>query len=113
MKYFSNVTDATTGITTQVDWTQEQIDAYLLDANEVPNEVSMRQARLALFQNGLLSTVQSSIDAMPDPEKTVSQITWDYATSVYRNATLVTQLASQLGLTDTDLDNLFILAATL
>ena len=79
----------------------------------IPTQVSMRQARLALFQDGLLDQVQSAIDAMAEPAKTTTQISWDYATVVNRDDDLVVQLSAQLGLTSEDLDALFTLAATL
>lgn len=81
--------------------------------DELPTEVSMRQARLALFQQGLLGHVQATIDALPEPNKTVTQISWDYATVVNRDDELVAALSAQLGLTSEALDALFTLAATL
>ena len=79
----------------------------------IPTEVSMRQARLALFQQGKLSLIQPLIDAMTDPQKTATQISWDYATIVKRDDDLVKALSVQLGLSDADLDALFTLASTL
>lgn len=78
-----------------------------------PTSVSMRQARLALFQQGKLSQVQPLIDAMTEPAKTETQISWDYATTVQRDDDMVVQLAAAMGLTSADLDALFTLAATL
>jgi hypothetical protein len=79
----------------------------------IPDTVSMRQARLALFQQGKLSLIQPLIDAMSDPAKTTTQISWDYATVVNRDDDLVVQLSAAMGLTSADLDTLFTLAATL
>ena len=79
----------------------------------VPTEVSMRQARLALFQQGLLANVQPTIDGLVEPTKTVTQISWDYATVVKRDDDLVLQLASALGIGSSALDELFTLASTL
>lgn len=74
-----------------------------------PSVVSMRQARLALLQVGLLSQVDAAVAAGGEADK----ITWEYATEVQRGDSLVQNLASGLGLTDKDLDNLFLLASTL
>ena len=74
-----------------------------------PTVVSMRQARLALLQAGLLATVDAAVAAGGDADK----ITWEYATEVDRNSPLVTNMALALNLTEQDLDNLFTLAATL
>jgi hypothetical protein len=75
----------------------------------IPNVVSMRQARLALLQSGLLSTVSAAIAAGGEAD----QIEWEYATEVNRNQPLVQNMKAGLGLSDADLDNLFILAASL
>jgi hypothetical protein len=92
---------------------QQNIFVPYVAPQVIPTTVSMRQARLALFQDGLLNQVQTAIDAMAEPAKTTTQISWDYATVVNRDDDLVVQLSAQLGLTSEDLDALFILAATL
>ena len=79
----------------------------------IVDTVSMRQARLALFKEGKLSQIQSLIDAMEEPAKTTTQISWDYATVVQRDDELVVQLSTALGLTQEQLDTLFTEAATL
>ena len=75
----------------------------------IPDAVSMRQARLALSRQGLLAQVQTGINSLSEE----SQIEWEYAGSVERNSPLVQSLGAALGLTETQLDDLFILAATL
>lgn len=80
----------------------------------VPQVVSMRQARLALYNANLLHLVDESLASMPIEEQRVkSQIEWEYATVVDRNSPLAYGLAGALGLTDKALDNLFIEAAKL
>jgi len=80
---------------------------------EVPSVVSMRQAQLALFQSGLLSNIQPIIDAMPEPQKTIANIEWNKASEVHRCEGFAINMAGLLGLTDSQLDDLFILAGTL
>lgn len=75
----------------------------------VPLVVSMRQARLALLQAGLLSQVDAAIAAGNEADK----ITWEYATEVNRSDALVANMSTGLGLTAEQLDNLFTLAASL
>ena len=75
----------------------------------IPTTVSMRQARLALLQSGLLTQVNEAIVNGTEADK----ITWEYATEVQRTDVLVTNLAKGLGLSETDLDNLFLLANSL
>ncbi len=79
----------------------------------VPQSVTMRQARLALHAAGLLTSVDAAIAAMPETDKTAAQITWDYASSVDRGFGMVPQLAEALGMTETQIDELFIAASQL
>lgn len=79
----------------------------------VPSEVTMRQARLALHQAGFLPTVESAINAMPEPPRTAARIEWDYSNAIQRDNQFVAQLGAILGLTSTQLDELFIQAAGL
>jgi hypothetical protein len=79
----------------------------------IPSIVSMRQARLALLSAGLLQQVTAAIDSLPSPDKEAAQIEWEYSQEVNRNQSLVTLLASSLGLTEEDLDNLFTSASLL
>lgn len=78
-------------------------------AAKLTQSVSMRQARLALLQSGLLATVEAAIATGSEAD----QITWEYATEVRRGDPLVVNLSASLGLTEQQLDDLFKLAATL
>jgi hypothetical protein len=69
----------------------------------------MRQARLALLQSGLLASVNAAVAAADEETK----ITWEFSSEVNRNHPFVATLATALGLTDAQLDDLFTLAATL
>ena len=75
----------------------------------IPQSVTMRQARLALLAAGLLDTVETAI-AGAGP---AAVIEWDYATEVQRASGLVPAMATALGLTDEQIDALFVQAATL
>lgn len=79
----------------------------------VPQSITMRQARLCLHKRGLLAGVQPAIDALPEPDRTAAQIEWDYSSVVERHRGFVLTIAESLGLTDEQLDELFIEAATL
>ena len=50
----------------------------------VPQEVTMQQARLALLDAGLLSSVQTAINSLPEPARTKAQIEWDYSNALQR-----------------------------
>lgn len=81
--------------------------------DSVPISVTMRQARLALLGAGLLASVDSAIAAMPSPQKEAAQIEWEYSAEVHRNKALVQSLGPALGLTDAQIDTLFINASKL
>lgn len=72
-------------------------------------EVTMRQARLALLQANLLKSVQTTIKGSSE----AYQIEWEYSSVVRRDSPLVSTVASYLGLTQTEVDNLFIIASSL
>ena len=79
----------------------------------VPRIVTMRQARLALLGAGKLAAVNAAINALPSPTKEAAMIEWEYSQEVNRQNGLVAQLAPLLGMTDADLDALFIAGAAL
>lgn len=97
-----------------IEITEAEADALRAPAPFIPTVVTMRQARLALFDAGLLSLIDESIALMPIVEqREKSKIEWEYATEVKRDSALVYGLAGVLGLTDEMLDNLFIEASKL
>ena len=82
----------------------------LVEPLTVPQEITMRQARLALLENGLLANVQTAINSLPEPDKTKAQIEWEYSNALQRDNSFVAVLGAALGLSSQDIDNLFITA---
>lgn len=80
---------------------------------QVPASITMRQARLQLHAIGKLSKVQEEISKLPEPPRTEAQIEWDYASVVERSSKFVALLTPLLGLTEDEMDELFIQASTL
>lgn len=79
---------------------------------QVPQSVTMAQARQALADAGLFDSINSGLNALPDgPLKQKALTFWEYSPTVSRNGELVTMLAQQFGLTDKQLDDLFFAAA--
>lgn len=94
-------------------WVKEGNQPLPADAPVVtkPKSVTMRQARLALLEAGYYSSVQTAINSIEDPIlKQASQIEWEYAATVDRNSSFTQGMANALGLTEEDMDNLFMLA---
>ena len=79
----------------------------------VPHSVDMRQARLALFNNGHLNTVQAALEELAEPTRTASLIEWEFAKTVERDNALTQAMVAILGLTEAQTDALFIQAASL
>jgi len=97
----------------QTQPTDAEIDAEIINIQakaDKPQTVSMRQARLALLQGGLLSTVETAIVNGTDD---VMKIEWEYATEVNRDWTSLISLTTTLGMTSVQLDDLFLLADSL
>jgi hypothetical protein len=92
--------------------TPEEVEEADKPKPVVPHTVTMRQARLALLAVGLLDDVEDAIEAIPDLKtRRAAQIDWEYATDVRRDSPLIAQLGPNLGLTDAQIDELFIAAS--
>lgn len=99
-----------------VEMSEAEVQAHLSPMpvpSAAPKIVTMRQARLALLAAGLLHQVDLAIDALPEPQRSAARIEWDYSSEVHRDRAFVQQLGQALGLSDEQLDALFIQAAAL
>jgi hypothetical protein len=77
--------------------------------NGVPQSVTSFQARAALHVGGWLERVEA---LMADPNiDPVARIAWEYAQELQRQSPTVAAFADALGLTDWQVDELFIQAA--
>ena len=97
-----------TAIVVEPEFTDAELLQQIEDAK--PKVVTMRQARLALLQSGLLQTVQDAITTGTDE---AMKIEWEYATEVRRDWASLVTLTESLGMTSTELDSLFTIASTL
>lgn len=80
----------------------------------VPRVVSPRQIRIALIASGFtLSTIESAIAALPEPDRSFAQVSWEYSVEFQRDNPLILSMAPVLGLTSQQIDNLFIMASSL
>jgi hypothetical protein len=76
-------------------------------------KVTMRQARLALLSAGYLSTINAAIANMAGAQGEAARIEWEYSQEVQRDRGLVLSLGTSLGLTESQLDALFVTAASI
>lgn len=94
--------------TEQSEPTQAEVDAHLA-APVVPQSVTPRQIRLALYEIGLRQQVEDYVNSQ---DITVKD-SWNFATTIERTNPLILACKSALGKTDEELDQLFILAASI
>lgn len=76
--------------------------------DSVPTVITPRQARLALLQATLLDELEALLVTNRE-----MQIWWEYSLDIQRNHEHIITMGSALGLTEAQLDDLFILGATL
>lgn len=86
------------------------LPVYIPPPSTVPQAVSMRQARLALLQAGLLANVNSAVAALPGLDGDAARVEWEYAQEVRRDSPLVASLAAAMSLDAARLDGLFVAA---
>ena len=95
-------------------FSQDRMDEHQQASRpEIPQTVTMRQARLALLAAGKLSAVDAAIASLPSPQKEAAQIEWEFPSVVERDRPLVQTLGPALGLSESELDQLFITAVAL
>lgn len=86
------------------------------DALRAAMVCSPRQARLAMLQTpyegapSLLTAVEAAIYGSGDP---ALQVSWEYATEWRRNDPAIAQIGAAVGLSDGDIDALFVRAVGL
>ena len=100
--------DGVLGVYLQADW-ETMREGEMRARNPVPQQVTMRQARLALLSAGLLDDVEVVIAAAGR----AAQLEWEYAAVVYRSNPAVAAVQQQESLTDAQIDDLFREAAKL
>ena len=100
--------DGVLGVYVQADW-ETMRDDEMRARNPVPQQVTMRQARLALLSAGLLDDVEVVIAAAGR----AAQLEWEYAAVVDRSNLAVAIVQQQQGMTDVQIDDLFREAAKL
>ena len=101
-------TDLTEHETLLADWVASYVPPDP-EPVQVPQVVTIRQAKLTLLQAGLLDDVDAAV-AQADR---ATQIEWEYATEVHRNWPTLRSVQGAVGLTSEQVDELFIRAASL
>ena len=80
----------------------------------IPESITKRQAKQQLLLEGKLGQVQEVIDSIADEtERMMAQLYWDDSTEFERNHPTLVELGTALGLTEAELDMMFINASKL
>jgi hypothetical protein len=80
--------------------------------NPIPEKVDRLQARLALIHTGKWDAIQPAINAIQDGlERAIAQAYFEDAKCWYRQDEFVLSIGSAIGLSDSDMDALFIKAS--
>lgn len=87
-----------------VPWSAEEIEAD--KKAKVPQEVTIQKACLELEDAGLLDDVETLVATLPRPY----QIAWQRASVVRRDHALVEVVRMQRGMTEAEIDELFVRA---
>ena len=76
--------------------------------NPVPTEITLRQFRLALLEKDLLPAIKTAIDLLTPKQKAIAQIELDYSHIMKRDNPFIATLGSLAGLTEDQIDDLFV-----
>jgi len=97
----------------ETDWSNA-LAPYAVKQPQPPEMVTPRQIRQALVLNGLtLDEIDAALASLPEPQKTMAHIEWEYSIAVYRSNPLVDAVGQMLGWTSDQIDALFIQAVGL
>jgi len=80
------------------------------EAARVPESVTRYQMQIALVTAGLYETVEAYVNGPDVP--LVARIAWNTALEYYRNSPFITLATTALGMTESQIDDLFRAAAT-
>jgi hypothetical protein len=89
--------------------TEAEIDSVEIPT-PVPKSVTMRQACQALTIVGKLDDVNAALAAMQGLAGELARIEWEKSQVVERNRPLVLSMGAMLGMSTSDMDQLFIMA---
>jgi hypothetical protein len=102
-----------TGATIGGTWDGTTFTAPLVPPTPVPQSISMAKARALLITEDRLDDVIAALNSMPGTEGKLARSEFEYAQTVDRYRPLTLAMQQVLGKTDAEIDDWFILAASL
>jgi hypothetical protein len=103
-KYYNGNTDPVIVSTVEAEVNVRSQLPLETDPRPVPPVIPMWRAKVVLQKSGLLDTANGIVDQKNDPVLTSF---WEYAPEIYRNSPTLKQMAVTIGLSETQLDDLF------
>lgn len=94
---------------------QQKLATYAVPApTAVKPDLTPRQVRQALVLNGIaLESVTAAIAQLPEPQRSLAEIEWEYSVAFVRTNPLIAQVAAVLGWSTEQLDSMWDFAKTL
>ena len=93
---------------------EDELPAYIQYVNTpaltVPDEVQLWRIRTILKLMQLETSIEQTLETLPEPSKTAANYIWNYGTTVERTSQTVLLLQSALQITNEQVDDLFIQA---
>ena len=93
---------------------KDELPAYIQYVNTpaltVPDEVQLWRIRTILKLMQLETSIEQTLETLPEPSKTAANYIWNYGTTVERTSQTVLLLQSALQMTNEQVDDLFIQA---
>ena len=75
----------------------------------VPLRLTKRKLRLALIARGIMpAQIVDIIDTLPSPQREIAHVEWETADFYDRTHNLISYVGQKLGLSETDIDDVFI-----
>jgi hypothetical protein len=103
---FSIVNDNLTANGITIDLSQTDIVNNVIIT--VPTEVTLWQLRAELKKRELDAVVETAIDSLTEPEKTIALEAWNRANVVLRNSITVSLIQQVLNMSSNEVDDIFI-----
>jgi len=93
---------------------EDELPAYIqyvsMPTLTVPDEVQLWRIRTILKLMQLETSIEQTLETLPEPSKTAANYIWNYGTTVERSSQTVLLLQSALQMTNEQVDDLFIQA---
>lgn len=86
---------------------------YMPQNQDSPAEIPLWAFRSAISMLGMMDQVAATIDALPDPPRTVAWQQWEYGNSPSKTSELVVTLKTGMSMADAQVDEIFRLGASL